>query len=176
MGSFGKGTTGSWYIRGIQKIQKTGLGQYQTDFTGYKKPIRFKIVRPKKTYKKRKTYQKMGERVDILTLGIEEAWNMYKGVQEEDPNYAKIRFGISIPFDINDYLKGRMVIKGKIGKVIIRGIQQDLVDFETELELREKLIKAYLEEVMIGKEIKEPRSLEQVEEQWKKRQQQREQI
>lgn len=47
-GSFGKGTTGAWKINGIQYIRKTGKGEYQTDFRGYKKPIFFIVKQPQK--------------------------------------------------------------------------------------------------------------------------------
>lgn len=47
-GSFGKGTTGIWAIKGKQYIKKTGKGKYQTKFIGTKKPINFKIRKPYK--------------------------------------------------------------------------------------------------------------------------------
>jgi len=47
-GSFGKGTTGSWYIKGIQRIKKTGKGRYQTDLVGTKRSLGFKV---KKNYR-----------------------------------------------------------------------------------------------------------------------------
>lgn len=52
-GSFGKGTTGAWRINGIQYIKKTGMGEYQTDFRGYKRPLRFNVKRPKRRYNRR---------------------------------------------------------------------------------------------------------------------------
>ena len=49
-GGFGKGTTGKWYIRGIQSVRKTGKGFYQTDFKGIKKSLGFKVKKTKKKY------------------------------------------------------------------------------------------------------------------------------
>lgn len=42
-GNFGKGTTGAWKINGIQYIKKTGKGEYQTDFRGTKRPLKFNV-------------------------------------------------------------------------------------------------------------------------------------
>lgn len=50
-GSFGVGTKGAWKIHGIQYIRKTGKGEYQTDFQGYKKPLYFKVRKPKRKRK-----------------------------------------------------------------------------------------------------------------------------
>lgn len=47
-GNFGKGTKGAWKINGVQYIKKTGLGKYQTDFIGYKKPLKFYVKKPRK--------------------------------------------------------------------------------------------------------------------------------
>lgn len=49
-GSFGKGTKGEWFIWGKQKIIKTNKGEYQTIFDFYKKPIWFKVKKPRKNY------------------------------------------------------------------------------------------------------------------------------
>lgn len=47
-GNFGKGTKGAWKINGIQYIEKTGKGKYQTDFIGYKRPLKFYVKNGKK--------------------------------------------------------------------------------------------------------------------------------
>lgn len=49
-GSFGKGTTGAWKIKGIQYIRKTNRGEYQTDFRGTKRPLWFKVPRRKRRW------------------------------------------------------------------------------------------------------------------------------
>lgn len=98
--------------------------------------------------------------LDILTLGIAEAWNMYKIMAEHDQTYRKARFGTNIKFDINDYLKGRIQIKPKTGKALIRGKTCDLEEFETELENREKLIKDWLVENYTEEDIAMPRASE----------------
>ena len=84
--------------------------------------------------------------LDILTLGLAEAWNMYKIMADHNQEYRKARFGVNIKFDINDYLKGRILTKPKTGKALIRGKTCKLEDFETELEEREKIIKDWLVE------------------------------
>ena len=55
-GSFGKGTTGAWKINGIQYIRKTGLGEYQTDFRGWKRPLKFNVKNNKYQNKKKGNY------------------------------------------------------------------------------------------------------------------------
>jgi hypothetical protein len=47
-GSFGKGTTGRWQIKGIQYITKTGKGKYQTKLVGTKRSLGFKVKKPKR--------------------------------------------------------------------------------------------------------------------------------
>jgi hypothetical protein len=51
-GSFGKGTKGAWYIKGIQYIEKTGKGKYQTTLIGTKKPLKFYVKKPKRKYRR----------------------------------------------------------------------------------------------------------------------------
>lgn len=100
----------------------------------------------------------MNADLDILTLGLPEAWNMYKIMTEHDEEYRKARFGIKIKFDINDYLKGRILIKPKTGKALVRGKTFILEDFETELEEREKVVKDWLLENYTEEELIKPRS------------------
>lgn len=47
-GNFGRGTKGVWAIKGKQYIRKTGKGEYQTDFIGTKRPIKFNVVKTRK--------------------------------------------------------------------------------------------------------------------------------
>lgn len=49
-GGLGKGTKGKWFIKGIQKVIKTGKGKYQTIFTGTKKSMGFKVKKQKRKY------------------------------------------------------------------------------------------------------------------------------
>lgn len=99
----------------------------------------------------------MNQDLDILTLGLPEAWNMYKIMSDRDEDYRKARFGIDIKFDINDYLKGRILTKPKTGKALIRGKTCSLEEFETELEEREKVIKSWLLENYTEDELIAPR-------------------
>jgi hypothetical protein len=86
----------------------------------------------------------MNNDMEILTLGLTEAWSMFKIMNNGDESYRKVRFGITIKFDINDYIKGRIMTKPKIGKALIRGKTYKLEEFETELESRERVIKQWL--------------------------------
>lgn len=99
----------------------------------------------------------MNQDLDILTLGLPEAWNMYKIMADHDQSYREARFGIRIKFDINDYLKGRILTKPKTGKALIRGHTCKLEDFETELEAREKIIKEWLVENYTEEDLISPR-------------------
>lgn len=55
-GTFGRGTKGAWYIKGIQYIKKTGINKYQTRLIGTKKPLRFYIKKSYSRQKSRRTY------------------------------------------------------------------------------------------------------------------------
>lgn len=63
---------------------------------------------------------------------------------DHDIDYRKVRFGVNLHFDINDYLKGRIRIKGKQGIALVNGGSCNLATFESELEEREKIIKQWL--------------------------------
>lgn len=63
--------------------------------------------------------------------------------------YSKARYGVNIRFDLYDYLNNIMVIKGKTGKIIVRGKNNrmnlyDISDFWTELEQRTIIMKKWL--------------------------------
>lgn len=97
--------------------------------------------------------------LDLRTLDFNEAWNTFKTEAEMNTDeYRKARFGIRIKFDINDYLKGRLVIKAKKRNVYIKGCVYDLEEFETELEMRERKIKKWLIENLGDDDIVKPRS------------------
>ena len=66
--------------------------------------------------------------------------------------------------DINDYLKGRITIKPKVGLALIRGKAEKLETFETELEARERVIKEWLHENFGTEELSKPRGIGMVEE------------
>lgn len=83
--------------------------------------------------------------IDFRSMSFEEAWQFFKTESEmSDPSYKAARFGISIMFDINEYIMGYIRVKGKVGKVYIRDKAYSSEDFFTELELREKEIKNWL--------------------------------
>lgn len=98
--------------------------------------------------------------LDIRTLDLREAWNFFKTeIAMEDETYRKARFGIKVKFDINDYLKGRIPVKAKTGKALVRGQAHKLEDFETELEVRERIIKDWLLQNFGEEELVSPRGI-----------------
>lgn len=103
----------------------------------------------------------MSTDLDIRSMEFTEAWNMLKTeISMNEATYKKVRFGITIKFDINDYIKGRITIKSKTGKAFIRGEAYELDEFETELEHREREMKNWLLENMTQEEIATPRGIE----------------
>jgi len=101
------------------------------------------------------------QNLDIMTLPLEEAWNVIKVLDCDNTTYKKARFGIQIPFDINDYIKERIIIKAKSNIAIIKGKPYSLTDFETELEQREKTIKEWLNKNYGKTPLSQPRALTQ---------------
>ena len=99
--------------------------------------------------------------LDILGMEFNECWNIFKTqIEREDPIYEKVRFGISIKFDIYDYLKNYIIIRGMAGKVAIRNKGSfNLTDFNTELEIRENEMKAYLLETLGTEDVATPRGM-----------------
>lgn len=55
-GNFGRGTKGVWDIRAKQYIVKTGKGKYQTLMRGFKKPLVFRVRKPKSYNSRRRTW------------------------------------------------------------------------------------------------------------------------
>lgn len=77
-----------------------------------------------------------------------EDWKEYK---EEHPNtevvYKKARYGITLEFDLYDYINGAVNdSKMKNGIIIVRGESFDMSEFWTELERRTKILKKWLKE------------------------------
>jgi hypothetical protein len=62
--------------------------------------------------------------------------------------YKQVRYGISVQFDIYDYLYDIIAIKGKTGKALYRGKAIKLREIWTELEKRNNLMKVWLVENM----------------------------
>ena len=51
---------------------------------------------------------------DLKQLDFEKAWNMFKTeVSMQDTDYTRVRFGIRVKFDINEYLQGFINMKPK---------------------------------------------------------------
>lgn len=97
---------------------------------------------------------------EIRQMNLQEAWNTFKTEAEmTDKEYIEARFGKNITFDINDYLKGRINIKSKVGKALIKGTAYDLEEFETELEIRERTIKDWLIKNFGDEEVALPRGM-----------------
>ena len=119
--------------------------------------IRILIIIPGKGLRGK---ERMNE-LELRSMDFNESWNTFKTeVQDSTKEYRLARFGININFDINDYLKGRVLIKSKTGKAFVRGRAFDLEDFETELEKRERIIKEWLITNFCDVEVATPRGLE----------------
>lgn len=101
------------------------------------------------------------QNLDIMTLPLEEAWNVIKVLNCDPKTYSKARFGEFIKFDINDYIKNRILIKAKSNIAIIKGKPYNLTDFETELEKREQVIKNWLNANYGKTPLSSPRALTQ---------------
>lgn len=103
----------------------------------------------------------MTKDLDILTMEFQDCWNVFKTqIGMADKTYLDARFGISLKFDIYDYLSGNILIRGRAGKVQIRGLGTfKLTDFRTELEMRERLMKEFLIEELGNEEVATPRGL-----------------
>lgn len=92
--------------------------------------------------------------MDIRTLTLDEAWEIFKtDIERNNIIYKKVRFGISIAFDINLYFKGFIIIKGKSGKVFIGNQTYTAIELFTELERRERIMKKWLLENFGEQEI-----------------------
>lgn len=56
-------------------------------------------------------------------------------------DYNKVRFGFTIKFELEDYIKGRFREKPKSGTIVIWKNEYSLKDFRTEIEKREKVMR-----------------------------------
>lgn len=106
--------------------------------------------------------------LEILEMGLEELWNVFK---KRAPNtckeYRVARFGKRIMFDINDHLNGRIPIKAKTGEAYLNSGRYravKLVDYETELEAREREMTDWLIENLGEEDIAHPRGMVEEEE------------
>lgn len=101
----------------------------------------------------------MNQDLDILTLGLAEAWEMFVVLNESSASeeYTKARWGVKIHFDIYEHLDNSFQQKSKSGKIHIRGQAYDKSDYNSELEVRKKIIKEWLLENVTQDEIFRPR-------------------
>lgn len=103
----------------------------------------------------------MSNEDEIRTMNLEETWNMFKTMIEMNTkDYVTARFGKRIRFDINDYIKGKITEKRKVGKTIIKGKVYSSEEFETELEERERTMKNYIIKETKTQEVATPRGIE----------------
>ena len=65
----------------------------------------------------------MKQDLDILTLPLQDAWEMFIMLNENTNSneYQKARWGTKILFDIYDHFNGAIMQKMKVGKVHIKG-------------------------------------------------------
>lgn len=97
--------------------------------------------------------------IDIMTMSLNEAWEMFV-VMNDNPSsneYMKARWGIKIHFDIYEHMDGSFQQKSKAGKIYIRGAAYDKSDYNSELEVRKKIVKNWLLENMKEENIFGPR-------------------
>lgn len=88
----------------------------------------------------------MIEREKVLSMDISAAYALYNVLKKEQgfnySNYHKIRFGIKIMFDIYKIIDNHYFERPRNNQIVIRGIGMiPSVDFNTEVEERETLIK-----------------------------------
>lgn len=104
--------------------------------------------------------------IDVRSIDLREAFNMLKTVDDNSNEYKetenKVIKGINIKFNINDLLnlRGNIVEKGKLQKVIINGKVYKMEDYDEELMAREKLAKAFLINKLEGRQIAKPRGIQ----------------
>lgn len=95
--------------------------------------------------------------IEIAQLTLEEAWGVYKTECElGSKEYHKIRFGINLKFDINDHFRNIFPRKTKTGLIMIKGQWYATEDYYTELELRERVLKDWLQTNMGREEVAKP--------------------
>lgn len=89
---------------------------------------------------------------NIKTMGIKELYPMFalevQQLENAEEIYKQVRFGITVPFDVYDYLYDIITVKGKTGKALYRGKTIKLRQIWTELEMRNNLMKEFLIENM----------------------------
>ena len=102
----------------------------------------------------------MSTEIEFKTMSFNDAWNFFKTeIEMSSVEYQNARFGMFIMFDINDYINGHINVKAKTGKVYIRGKTYKTEDFYTEIEYREREIKAWLIDNFAQDEVAIPRGM-----------------
>ena len=99
----------------------------------------------------------------IISGTMMELWNVFvtlEGEYEEyDEDYEAIRFGIDVSFDIYDLWEetSRIIIKDKIGKVLVSQKEFDISDYRTEKENRRKIMANAISENTMEADVISPR-------------------
>lgn len=97
----------------------------------------------------------MIDEASVIGMNMEEgfeAFKLYRQGQFEE-EYYKVRFGINVSFDINEFIHGELRNKRKRGVYKIGRTNVSAEDFWTELEERTTLIKKCLLELIPDKKI-----------------------
>ena len=98
--------------------------------------------------------------MEIRKMSLEETWQMFKSeVDIHSKIYEKIRFGVEVKFDINDYFANWFNVKPKTGTFFIRGEARKSENVFTELEIREKAMKQWLLENFGDDDFVSPRGM-----------------
>ena len=118
-----------------------------------------------KVIKNKDIIKKMAD-IDVRTINLEQAFNMFKTLDDDSEEYRNIELkvikGIFIKFSLFDALYKRQninLINESIGKIIINGKSFSMESFDIELMEREKLIKKFLIDKLENKQIAKIRGL-----------------
>ena len=86
---------------------------------------------------------------NIIALSLAEVWTLYKVKRKEmikegftsEQEYNRIRYGITIMFELDDYIQERFRERPKSGEIVIQKIVYSIKEFRTEMEERERLMR-----------------------------------
>lgn len=96
----------------------------------------------------------------LLGGNDEQVWSYFDSLVENDnPIYAKARFGIGLLFDVKQVIEGFNInyLKERKNVIIINNKEINISDYYTEMSLRRKLMINYLLENFGKKSIAKPR-------------------
>lgn len=87
------------------------------------------------------------DETDVDRMDFQDAYDLFVNeAPKESTEYAKVRYGVKLKFDVYDYFHDLMTVKEKTGWVIHHGKKFKLTDLWTEVEERAKICKAWLKD------------------------------